>query len=70
MLASKPLGYNEYKRTSTLYRIATFLGWVRALNIELSALSRNADRASSVYQAIEEAQKALADGPHVELHRC
>lgn len=68
-----PLVYNEYKRTSTLYRIGCLLGWIRAINLELSALPRGASDVTGalgpVSVAIAQVQSALADGPHVELHR-
>ncbi|HWK97292.1 MAG TPA: hypothetical protein VNR39_17890 [Pseudolabrys sp.] len=69
-MATRPLIFNEYKRKSTLYRIASLLGWVRAINLELSALPRGeAGFISPISKAIRKVQSALADGPHVELHR-
>jgi len=69
-LATRPIDYNEYKRQSTLYRIATFLGWVRALNLELNALPRGrSGMVSPISAAIDNVRSALADGPHVELRR-
>ncbi|WP_204320594.1 hypothetical protein, partial [Klebsiella pneumoniae] len=35
-----PLDFNAYKRISTLYRIATLIGWIRGMNLELRALPR------------------------------
>jgi hypothetical protein len=68
--ATLPLVYNEYKRKSTLYRMATLLGWVRAIHLELSALPRGASGLlTPISKAIGAVQSALADGPHVELHR-
>ena len=68
--ATLPLIFNEYKRTSTLYRIACLLGWLRAIHLELSALPRGASGFfTPVSDAISKVQSALADGPHVELHR-
>lgn len=68
--ATLPVAYNEYKRKSTLYRIACILGWIRAINLELSALPRGASGfLAPVSDAIAKVQSALADGPHVELHR-
>lgn len=65
-----PLVYNEYKRKSTLYRIASILGWIRAVNLELSALPRGASGfLTPISDAIGKLQSALADGPHVEVHR-
>lgn len=68
--AALPQVYSEYKRTSTLYRIACILGWIRAMHLELSALPRGASGfATPVSDAVDRVQKALADGPHVELLR-
>lgn len=65
-----PFVYNEYKRTSTLYRIASVLGWIRAMNLEMSALPQgNAGFSVPISAAIKKIQCALADGPHVEVHR-
>ncbi|EGY01691.1 hypothetical protein AZA_88469 [Nitrospirillum viridazoti Y2] len=69
-LNTLPLVFNEYKRMSTLYRIASLLGWIRAINLELNALPRGASGyLTPISKAISEIQRALADGPHVELHR-
>jgi hypothetical protein len=68
--ATFPLIYNEYKRTSTLYRIACLLGWIRAINLELNALPRGGSGfLTPVSGAIGKVQSALADGPEVELLR-
>jgi hypothetical protein len=65
-----PLVYNEYKRKSTLYRVASVLGWLRAINLELSALPRGTSGfLVPISEAIGKFHSALADGPHVELHR-
>lgn len=65
-----PLVFNEYKRLSTLYRIASLLGWMRAVQRELNALEADAAGFSeSVRQALEKVRKALADGPDVEILR-
>lgn len=65
-----PRVYSEYKRTSTLYRIACILGWIRAMHLELSALPRGASGfATPVSDAVGSVQEALADGPHVEVLR-
>lgn len=69
-IASRPLVYNEYKRKSTLYRTASLLGWIRAVQLELSALPRGASGfLTPISDAMDEIQRALADGPHVEVHR-
>lgn len=68
--ATLPLVFNEYKRKSTLYRIASLLGWIRAIHLELNALPRGASGFfTPVSDAIGKVQSALADGPHVEMHR-
>ncbi|HLY06071.1 MAG TPA: hypothetical protein VKR31_10015 [Rhizomicrobium sp.] len=68
--ATLPFVYNQYKRKSTLYRIACLLGWLRAMNLELSALPRGPSRfLTPISDAIGKVQSALADGPHVEVDR-
>jgi hypothetical protein len=70
MLKTNPKDYNRYKRLSTLYRIAALLGWIRAINLELSALPRGGFGAtSSVIEALSKVQSALADGLGVEERR-
>jgi hypothetical protein len=70
MTATLPLVYNEYKRRSTLYRIATLVGWIRALDLELDALPRGASGfLTPVSGALSDVQSALADGPDVEILR-
>lgn len=65
-----PLEYNQYKRTSTLYRLACLLGWIRAIQIELNALPRGrAGFSEPILTAMSGVQSALADGPDVEIHR-
>lgn len=65
-----PLDFNAYKRTSTLYRIATLIGLLRGMTLELRALPRGKTNAAiPISTQIAAFQKALADGPHVELHR-
>jgi hypothetical protein len=60
----------EYKRISTLYRLAALLGWIRAFRRERAYLdpeARTSDELES--SALESIEKALADGQHVELQR-
>ena len=65
-----PISYNEYKRVSTLYRIAAVLGWIRAINLELNSLAQGTSRFTTpLASAINSFQSALADGPHTELRR-
>lgn len=65
-----PNTYNEYKKVSTLYRIASLIGWIRAFRRELSFL-RVKDKAGfqSMQCALDEFESALADGPQMELER-
>lgn len=68
--ATLPLVFNEYKRQSTLYRIASLLGWMRAIQLELNALPMGGIAFSkNVGDAFEKVRKALADGPEVEVLR-
>jgi hypothetical protein len=70
LLAGAPnTSFHEYKRTSTLYRIAAVLGWIRAIRRERSFLDPQQLSASHEMQAIDAFEKALADGQHVELQR-
>jgi hypothetical protein len=70
LLADAPrIPFLEYKRISTLYRIAAVLGWVRAIRRERSYLDPDQAANSGEMQAIEELEAALADGTHVELQR-
>ncbi|MFG1416967.1 hypothetical protein V5F38_04010 [Xanthobacter sp. V0B-10] len=59
----------EYKRISTLYRIAAVLGWIRAIRRERSYLDPQQAATSNEMQSIAELEGALADGTHVELQR-
>lgn len=68
LTATLPFVYNEYKRKSTLYRVACLLGWMRAINLELSALPRGASGfLAPVSKAFASVRSALADGPYVEV---
>ena len=70
MSSTLPLEYNEYKRNSTLYRLAVLLGWIRAISLELNALPRGpAGFRTGVLAAIERVRDALSDGKWVELER-
>jgi len=62
--------YENYKRRSTLYRLAALLGWIRAIKRELSFLSlNNRKNLQKLEEAINSFESALADGPHVEIER-
>lgn len=65
-----PTVYFEYKKVSTLYRIASTLGWIRGYRKERSYLDPSRYSASRDFEAaIGEIEKALADGQHVEARR-
>jgi hypothetical protein len=62
--------FNEYKYLSTLYRICSLLGWIRAINIELSHIEvQNTKKFSKIEKALQNFEKSLADGEHIELLR-
>lgn len=68
--ATLPLTYNEYKRGSTLFRIAVLLGWMRAIQLELNALPRGGlGFHTALGDGLEAVRVALADGPAVEVRR-
>ncbi|MEQ3677545.1 hypothetical protein [Pseudophaeobacter sp.] len=68
--AALPRDFNEYKRISTLYRIASLLGWIRGMEIELSSLAaHNPAYTAPIAAQINAFRKALADGPDVERDR-
>lgn len=68
--ATLPRDYNEYKRKSTLYRIATLLGWIRGMDIELSTLAaHNPGYTPPIAAQISAFRNALAEGPVVERDR-
>ncbi len=65
-----PNTYNNYKKVSTLYRLASLIGWIRAFRRELSYLRvRDKETFQYTQQAIHEFEIALADGPQMELER-
>lgn len=62
--------YFEYKRISTIYRLAAVLGWIRGYRKERSYLDPTRDSSSSdVEKAIAFVEGALADGQHIEAQR-
>lgn len=70
LLADAPsTPFLDYKRISTLYRIAAVLGWIRAIRRERSYLDPQQASGSVEMRAIDAFEKALADGTHVELQR-
>jgi len=68
--ATLPRDYNEYKRKSTLYRIASLIGWTRGMDIELSSsAAHNPGYTPPIAKQIRAFQDALAEGPSVERDR-
>lgn len=62
--------YEHYKALSTLYRIASLLGWIRALRRELLFLPRiNPKEVGRLDLALQRLASALAEGGHVESLR-
>lgn len=62
--------YNKYKQESTLYRLASVLGWIRAIRKELSYLRINDQKIfDEVQQVLDEFETALADGSAAEIDR-
>jgi hypothetical protein len=62
--------FRAYKKLSTLYRLASVIGWIRACRREFSFM-RVASRAENtpIDDAISEFERALADGSWVERER-
>ncbi|HEX4143406.1 MAG TPA: hypothetical protein VHY91_07635 [Pirellulales bacterium] len=70
LLGAPKTDYFEYKRISTVYRLAAVLGWIRGYRKERSYLDPTRDSAQSdVERAIAAVESALADGQHVEAQR-
>lgn len=71
LLAESPqIPFFEYKRTSTLYRLAALLGWISAFRRERSHLDPDdAERYTFAANPIAEIERSLADGQHVEEQR-
>jgi hypothetical protein len=68
--SSKYAVFSNYKKISTLYRLAELLAWVRACRIEFSSLRvADAKKAKPVETAFHRLECALADGPQVQLER-
>jgi hypothetical protein len=68
-LDTSRIPFLRYKRISTLYRIASLLGWIRAIRRERSYLDPEQALASVEMSSILALEAALADGAHVELQR-
>jgi len=61
--------FNEYKRVSTVYRLAVLLGWIRAFRKERSYLNPSDVARETLESPIVHIERALADGHHVEQQR-
>jgi hypothetical protein len=62
--------YNDYKKLSTLYRLACLVAWIRAFRREISYLRvKDKEGFQSVQAALNDFELALADGPQVEIER-
>ena len=59
----------EYKKISTLYRVAALLGWIRAIKRERGYLDPKPIETEADKQIISGIEASLADGAHVELQR-
>lgn len=69
-LSTLPPNFNAYKRLSTLYRIASLIGWIRGMDLELSSLAaHNPGYVPPIAKQIAAFRSALADGPDVECDR-
>lgn len=69
-LSTLPANFNAYKRLSTLYRIASLIGWIRGMDLELSSLAaHNPGYVPPIAAQIAAFRSALADGPDVERDR-
>ncbi|HZW16007.1 MAG TPA: hypothetical protein VFF66_07105, partial [Brevundimonas sp.] len=63
---SKPTVYHVYKFNSTVYRLASMIGWIWAIRTEQSLLAETADKNSSLHESLKSFSGALADGAGVE----
>lgn len=62
--------YAEYKRLSTVYRLAALLGWLQAFNRETTLLkSKDNKQLKAIKQSVNDFKASLADGNHVEIQR-
>lgn len=68
--ASQATSFAQYKRLSTVYRIAALLGWIRAFRRELSFLRTHDEKQlRGLKEAISALEAGLADGAHLEGRR-
>lgn len=62
--------YVEYKRLSTVYRLASLLGWIRAFRRELSFLrTRDPYQLKGIKESLNFLETTLADGTIIERKR-
>jgi len=62
--------FEQYKKISTVYRLASLIGWIRAYQREVSFLEPyGRRRLAALENAIRSLEAALADGPHIEIER-
>jgi hypothetical protein len=60
--------FNKYKYVSSLYRVTSLLGWIRALKLENSHLLQGRNPQSiQIQNLVSGFESSLADGPHVEI---
>ncbi|AFP30985.1 hypothetical protein [Marinobacter sp. BSs20148] len=63
-------GFEDYKYKSTLYRLASLIGWIYAIKKEQSYMKPvGTTSQKSISESIRVFESALADGPHVETQR-
>ncbi|MCB9325776.1 MAG: hypothetical protein H6571_18710 [Lewinellaceae bacterium] len=69
LLPDAPMnGFFKYKFESTVYRLCVLIGWIRAAKKEHSYIEGFEDaKSSEIRDAINNFQRVLADGSHVEV---
>jgi len=69
LLPDAPMnGFFKYKFDSTVYRLCALIGWIRAAKKEHSYLEGyNSAKNPKIREAINDFQRVLADGSHVEV---
>lgn len=61
--------FNAYKYISTLYRLTSLLGWIIASKKEISFIEVKRKKFKSIENALNNFEKSLADGAHIETSR-
>ncbi len=61
--------FNAYKYISTLYRLTSLLGWIRASKKEISFVEVKRKKFKSIESALNRFENSLADGTHIEVSR-